>query len=317
MPSSRGSIQWPSSPGAQRARRRPARPGAPAWSDDPVNEVPALRLPDGRTIPQLGFGVFQIPPEETMAAVTTALEVGYRHIDGAQRYVNEREVGEAVRASGQDRSEVFLTSKLANANHLPDDARRSFDATLADLGTDHVDLFLIHWPTPTLYDGDFVTTWKVLEEFAADGRARSIGVSNFQTYHLERLMAECDVLPAVDQVEAHPYFANREVRDFCAEHGIVMEAWSPIAQGAVLADPVITRVAAEVGRTPAQVALRWHLQRGTVVFPKTSTPSRMRENLALFDFALDDTAMAALDGLDRGEEGRQGAHPDVFDYIPS
>ncbi|HEY7455464.1 MAG TPA: aldo/keto reductase, partial [Thermoleophilaceae bacterium] len=177
--------------------------------------VPSIELNDGNSIPQLGFGVFQIEPEETVEAVTTALEVGYRHIDTAEMYGNEAEVGEAIRASGLDRSEVFVTSKLNNNAHRPDDARRAFEGTLSELGFDHVDLFLIHWPLPTLYDGDYVSTWKVLEELTEDGRARSIGVSNFQAEHLERLAAETDTVPAVNQIELHPYFQNRDVEAYC------------------------------------------------------------------------------------------------------
>src|SRR6266498_3791413 len=224
--------------------------------------VPAITMNDGHPIPQVGFGVFQVPPAETARAVSTALEIGYRHIDTAEMYGNEAGVGEAVRASGLDRADVFVTSKLNNGSHRPDDARRAFDATLTALGFDYVDLFLIHWPLPTLYDGDFVSTWKTLEEFHADGRARSIGVSNFQVAHLERLAATSDVVPAVNQVELHPYFPNAEVHAYGEAHGIATQAWSPIARGKVLDDPVVTGIASALGRTPAQVVLRWHLQRG-------------------------------------------------------
>jgi len=276
--------------------------------------VPALTLNDGHTIPQLGFGVFQIPPAETVAATTLALEVGYRHIDTAEMYGNEREVGEAVARSGLARSEVFVTSKLNNGFHLPDDARRAFGRTLEALGSGYVDLFLIHWPLPTLYDGDFVSTWRTLTEFHRDGRARSIGVSNFQPHHLDRLRDETDLVPAVNQVEIHPYLAQDDLRRYDSLHGIATEAWSPIAQGLVLDDPVVGSVAAATGRTPAQVVLRWHIQRGDIVFPKSVTPARVRENFALFDFELDDAAMAAITGLDRDE--RTGPDPDTFDYVP-
>ena len=282
----------------------------------PTSTVPALELNDGRVIPQLGFGVYQIDPAETAEAVRRALEVGYRHIDTAEMYGNEREVGEGLRDAGVERSDVFITSKLNNGFHRPDDARRAFDRTLGDLDSDHVDLFLIHWPLPTLYDGDFVSTWKVLEEFRADGRARSIGVSNFQVAHLERLAAEADTPPAVNQIELHPYFLNEEVRAYGEARGIVTEPWSPIAQGGVLDDPVITGVAEQVSRTPAQVVLRWHIQRDGVVFPKSTTPSRIEENFSIFDFELDQAAMDAVSGLDRGEAGRTGPHPDTFDYVP-
>ena len=281
-----------------------------------MSAVPNIELRDGNTIPQVGFGVFQIRPTETEKAVIVALEAGYRHIDTAQMYGNEREVGAAIRASGIPRDEIFVTSKLNNGLHRPDDARRAFDGTLAALDVDRIDLFLIHWPLPTRYDGDYVSTWRTLEEFAADGRARSIGVSNFQVPHLQRLAAETYTVPAVNQIEVHPYLTNDEVRGYGAEHGIATEAWSPIAQGGVLKDPTITAIADRLGRSPAQVVLRWHLQLGNIVFPKSTTPSRVRENIELFDFELSDDDVAAISGLDRGEEGRTGPNPDTFDYIP-
>jgi 2,5-diketo-D-gluconate reductase A len=282
-----------------------------------MSAVPNLTLNDGHTIPQLGFGVFQIDPEDTAEAVTTALEIGYRHIDTAEMYGNEREVGEAVRASGLDRGDVFVTSKLNNGSHRPEDARDAFAGTLSDLGFDYVDLFLIHWPLPALYDGDFVSTWKTLEEFRRDGRARSIGVSNFEVGHLERLAAECDVVPAVNQIELHPYLLNGQVRAYDEAHGIGTQAWSPIAQGEVLDDPVITAVADELGRSPAQVVLRWQIEHGNIVFPKSTTPSRIQENFELFDFELGPDAVAKLDALDKGEDGRTGPHPDEFAHIPA
>jgi 2,5-diketo-D-gluconate reductase A len=278
--------------------------------------IPTIELNDGNLIPQLGFGVFQIDPSETAQAVQTALEAGYRHIDTAEMYRNEKGVGEGIRATGLDRDDVFVTSKLNNGFHRPDDARKAFEETLAALGFDHVDLFLIHWPLPTLYDGDFVSTWRVLEELKRDGRARSIGVSNFQLAHLERLAGETDTVPAVNQIEAHPYLLNDEVRTFGEERGIATEAWSPIAQGGVLDDPVIQVIAGELDRTPAQVVLRWHIQRGSIVFPKSTTPARIQENIGLFDFELDGGQVARIDGLDRGEAGRIGPNPDVFAYVP-
>lgn len=281
-----------------------------------MSKVPTIELNDGARIPQLGFGVYQIKPDETAAAVRAALDIGYRHIDTAEMYGNEREVAQGIRDAGLDRSEVFVTSKLNNGFHEPDAARRAFDATLKALGSNYVDLFLIHWPLPTLYGGDFVSTWRVLEEFARDGRARSIGVSNFQVPHLERLAAETDTVPAVNQVEVHPYFTNQKVRGYAREHGIAIEAWSPIAQGDVLGDAVINRIADGLGRTAAQVVLRWHIQRGDVVFPKTVNPDRMKSNFELFDFELDERAMEAISALDRGESGRRGPNPDTFDYIP-
>jgi 2,5-diketo-D-gluconate reductase A len=281
-----------------------------------VSNVPTIDLNDGNTIPQLGFGVFQIPPDETADAVKAALGVGYRHIDTAEMYQNEKGVGQGIRDSDVDRADVYITSKLNNGLHEPDDARRAFDQTLAALGSDYVDLFLIHWPLPTLYDGDFVSTWRTLEEFKKDGRARSIGVSNFQIAHLERLAEETDTVPAVNQIEVHPYFGNEDVRGFDGRHGIATEAWSPIAQGKVLGDSVITRIAESVGRTPAQVVLRWHLQRGDIVFPKSVTLQRVKENFELFDFELNSVDVNAINELDKGEAGRTGPNPDKFDYIP-
>jgi 2,5-diketo-D-gluconate reductase A len=281
-----------------------------------ASTVPTVQLNDGHAIPQLGFGVFQIDPAETAAAVTRALEIGYRHIDTAEMYRNEAGVGEAIRSSGIDRSDVFVTSKLNNGFHEPDEARRAFDGTLEALGFDYVDLFLIHWPLPTLYGGDFVSTWKTMEEFQRDGRARSIGVSNFQVAHLERLAAEADVTPAVNQIELHPYFLNEDVRSYGESHGIATEGWAPIAQGKVLGDPAVGEIAERVGRSPAQVVLRWHIQRGTIVFPKSNTPQRIQENFELFDFELDEDDVAAITALDRGEDGRDGPNPDTFDYVP-
>jgi 2,5-diketo-D-gluconate reductase A len=282
-----------------------------------VSAVRGITLNDGNTIPQLGFGVFLIEPKDTSEAAEEALRIGYRHIDTAEMYGNEKEVGEAIRASGLDRGDVFVTSKLSNAFHEPDDARRAFDRTLSDLGFDYVDLFLIHWPLPTLYDGDFVSTWKTLEEFHSDGRARSIGVSNFQIEHLERLAADTGTVPAVNQIEVHPYLTNEAVRSYGREHGIATEAWSPIARGAVLDDPTITGIAERVGKTPAQVVLRWHIQRSDIVFPKSVTPSRMKENFEVFDFELTSEDMEEISALDRGEDGRVGPHPDKFDMVPS
>jgi 2,5-diketo-D-gluconate reductase A len=283
---------------------------------EPMSTVTTVELNDGHTIPQLGFGVFQIAPEETAQAVRRALEVGYRHVDTAQMYANEREVGEGIRASGLDRAEVFVTSKLSNSRHRPAEARQAFDETLSELGSDYVDLFLIHWPLPTLYDGDFVSTWKTLEEFHRDGRARSIGVSNFEPEHLERLAAECEVVPAVNQIELHPYFQNEDARRYGEAHGIATQAWSPIAQGDVLDDPAIGEIAERLGKSPAQVVLRWHLQRDSIVFPKSTTPARIEENFALFDFELEAEDVGGIDALDRGEAGRTGPHPDKFDMVP-
>ena len=281
-----------------------------------MSTVPTIELNDGNTIPQLGFGVFQIPPDDTADAVKTALDIGYRHIDTAEMYQNEKGVGDGIRHAGVDRSEVFVTSKLNNGFHKPDDARRAFDHTLSALGFDYVDLFLIHWPLPTLYGGDYVSTWKTLEEFKKDGRARSIGVSNFQVEHLTRLAQETETVPAVNQIEVHPYFVNNEVRVYGQQHGIETEAWSPIAQGKVLDDPVITRIAEATGKSPAQVVLRWHIQRGDIVFPKSVTPQRIKDNFALFDFELGQDDVDAITTLDQGDSGRIGPNPDTFDYVP-
>lgn len=279
--------------------------------------VPTITLNDGSRIPQLGFGVFQIDPAETAEAVAKALEAGYRHIDTAEMYENERGVGEAIRESGISREDVWITSKLDNGSHEPDDARRAIERTLTELGVDQVDLFLIHWPLPTRYGGDFVSTWKAMESFASEGLAKSVGVSNFEPAHLERLAAECELTPSVNQIELHPYFQNGETDAYGTSHEIVTEAWSPIGQGTgVLDDGAITGLAERLDRTPAQVVLRWHVQHGRIVFPKSKTPERIEENLRIFDFELDPEQMAAIDALDQGEEGRIGPHPDEFAMVP-
>jgi 2,5-diketo-D-gluconate reductase A len=278
--------------------------------------VPTITLNDQTTIPQLGFGVFQVPPEETAKTVLNAFEVGYRHIDTAQMYENEAGVGEAIASSGIPRDDLYITTKLNNGFHRPDDARRSLDESLSRLGLDHVDLFLIHWPLPTRYDGDYVTTWRTMAEFVQDGRAASVGVSNFEPNHLDRIVSETGVVPVLNQVEVHPFFGNEDVRAACARHGVAVEAWAPIARGKVAEDAELTGIADRLGRTPAQVALRWHVQRGDIVFPKTVTPERMRENFNIFDFELSDDDMSTITALDRGEDGRGGPHPDTFDMIP-
>jgi len=277
-----------------------------------VSVVPTVKLNNGVEIPQLGFGVFQIKPEETKAATLEALKVGYRHIDTAEMYGNEREVGRAVRDSGIDRAQIFVTSKLNNGFHAHDKALVEFARSLEVMKLDYLDLFLIHWPLPGV--GDFVETWKALEEIYGSGRAKAIGVSNFQPHHLQRLARETSVVPAVNQIEIHPYFTQEDVRAFDREHGIATEAWSPIAQGEVLDDPTIGRIAERLQRTPAQVTLRWHIQRGDIVFPKSVTPARIAENFALFDFELTDEDMAAITGLHRN--GRRGPNPDEFNWIP-
>ena len=270
-------------------------------------------LNNGVRIPQLGFGVYQVEPDETADAVRTAFEVGYRHIDTAQMYGNEAGVGEAIASSGLPRDEVFVTSKLNNNNHDPDRVLASADETLEKLGTDHLDLFIVHWPLPEV--GDFVETWHAMEELYRAGKARAIGVSNFYPHHLRRLLASSQVVPAVNQVEVHPYLINQEVREFNAEHGIVTEAYSPIAQGKVLDDPIVTGIAKRLDRSPAQVVLRWAIQRGDVVFPKSVTKERVEENFRLFDFELDADDVAGITALDRHE--RTGPDPDTFNFVPS
>ena len=275
-----------------------------------MTPIPDIVLHNGQVIPQLGFGVFLVEPPDTVAAVSTALQAGYRHIDTAEMYGNEKEVGEAIRRSDLDRSQVFVTSKLSNDAHLPDDARRAFDESLKALGFDYLDLFLIHWPLPTRYGGDYVSTWRALEEFYRDGRVRSIGVSNFQVHHLRRLHQESEIIPAVNQIEVNPYLTQDELRGFCAEHQIAVEAWSPLGRGNVLGDPEIAAIARRAAKTPAQVVLRWHLQRGDIVFPKSVTPDRIRENIDLFDFGLANGEVETISALNRNE--RTGPDPDTF-----
>jgi len=274
--------------------------------------VPNVRLNNGVDIPQLGFGVFQIKPRDTAEAVSTALQIGYRHFDTAEMYGNEKEVGQAIARSGIDRSEVFVTSKLNNNQHTFDDALRAFDQTLVALDMDQIDLFLLHWPLPTV--NNFVERWKALERVYAEGRARSIGVSNFEAHHLQRLFEETEIVPAVNQIEVHPYFAQNDLLAFDAEHGIATEAWAPLVQGAVLGDETVFDVAQTYGKTAAQVVLRWHVQRSSIVFPKSVTPARMRENFEIFDFELSDADMKRISSLDR--DGRTGPEPDTFDYVP-
>ena len=278
-----------------------------------TSDVPDITLNNGISIPQVGIGVFKIPPDQTRAATALAIEVGYRHIDTAELYGNEAGVGEAVRESGIDRSEFFVTSKLNNGAHAYDDALAAFDQTLATLDIGYLDLFLIHWPLPTI--GDFVETWKAMEEIYRGGKVRAIGVSNFQTHHLDRLLGECSVVPAVNQIEVNPHLTNEKVRAYDIEHGIATEAWSPIARGRVLDEPAIVAIAERVGRSPAQVTLRWHVQRGDIIFPKSVHAARLRENLELFDFELTADDMAAISALNRDQ--RTGPDPDTFALLPS
>jgi 2,5-diketo-D-gluconate reductase A len=272
-----------------------------------TSQMPTLRLNNGVSIPQLGLGTYQIPEADTKDLVLTALEAGYRHVDTARAYDNERGVGQAVRECGLARNEVFVTTKLWNVAHGYDTALRAFDESMELLGLDVLDLYLIHWPVPAA--DRYVDTWRAFERLLADGRIRAIGVSNFHAEHLKRLLDETQTVPAVNQIELHPYLQQRELRVLHEEQGIATEAWSPLAlAGAMLSDDVLVRLADKHGRTPAQVVLRWHVQVGNVVIPKSVRPERMRENAAIFDFRLEEEDMAAIASLDRN--GRIGAHPD-------
>lgn len=273
-----------------------------------ADEVPILTLHDGAEMPQLGFGVFQIPAEETQEKVEEALSVGYRHVDTAAAYGNEAEVGAAIAATGVRREDVFVTTKLWNSEQGYDSTLRAFEASLERLGTGHVDLYLIHWPLPAR--DRFLDTWRAFERIKEEGGARSIGVSNFRVEDLERLETEAEQLPTVNQVELHPRFQQAELRAWHADHGIATEAWAPLAQGDLLEDGTIETVAAHHDQTPAQAILRWHLQIGNVVIPKSSNPERIRENFELFDFELSEDDMAALERLESGE--RIGPDPSAF-----
>jgi diketogulonate reductase-like aldo/keto reductase len=271
-------------------------------------QIPTIALPGEVSIPQLGIGVFQVPPEETTENVTHAIEAGYRHIDTAKAYENEAQVGQAVHASGLDRSEFFITTKVFNSDHGHDKATAAIKASLGRLEMEHVDLILIHWPVPS--QDRYVETWQALIDAQQAGLARAIGVSNFQPEHLRRIIDETGVTPAVNQVELHPYLQQPGLRREHADRGIVTEAWSPLAQGLVLDDPAITEIAEAHGKTPGQVVLRWHIQLGNVVFPKSVTVERIRQNIDIFDFELSGDEMQAIEALDRGE--RTGPDPDTF-----
>ncbi|WIX83225.1 aldo/keto reductase [Amycolatopsis carbonis] len=275
-----------------------------------MTNVPVTKLNNGVEMPQLGFGVFQVPPAETKTAVKTALGAGYRSIDTATAYGNEAAVGEALAESGITRDELFITTKLWNSDQGYDQTLRAFDASVAALGLEQLDLYLIHWPLPAR--DKYVATWKALEKLYADGRVRAIGVSNFQPSHLRRILDEGSVVPAVNQIELSPYLVQQELRAFHADHGIATEAWSPLAKGGdLLGEQAVAEVASRHGKTPAQVVLRWHLQLGNVVIPKSVTPSRVAENIDVFGFTLTDDDLAALSALDRGL--RTGPDPDTFD----
>lgn len=276
-------------------------------------QTPRLAMRDGRQLPQLGFGVFLVAPDETAEAVSSALAAGYRHIDSAAGYRNEAEVGAAIRASGLDRADVFVTTKLFNSDHGYEEAKRACQLSHDRLGLGPIDLYLIHWPVPS--QDRYVETWKALIDLQREGLVRSIGVSNFQPAHLRRLEAETEVTPALNQIELHPYLTQVELRGVDAELGIATEAWSPIAQGAVLDDPAVVEIAGAHGRTAAQVVLRWHIQLGNVVIPKSVTPARVAENFDLFGFELSTEEMARISGLNKNH--RTGPDPDVFDWVPS
>ncbi|MEU6367408.1 aldo/keto reductase [Streptomyces sp. NPDC046931] len=274
------------------------------------SKVPPIILNNGVEMPQLGFGVWQVPDDEAETAVATALEAGYRSIDTAAIYGNEEGVGKAVAASGIPRQDLFVTTKLWNSDHGYDATLRAFDTSLEKLGLEYVDLYLIHWPLPSR--GLFVETYKAFEKIYADGRARAIGVSNFLPEHLRTLLAATSVIPAVNQIELHPHLQQHAARDYHAEQGIATEAWSPLGQGRGLLEvPAIVAIAQKHNRTPAQVVLRWHLQLGNIVIPKSVTPSRIRENIEVFDFSLDTEDMAAISALN--EDRRLGPDPAKFD----
>ena len=273
-------------------------------------DVPAISMNDGFAIPQLGFGVFQIPAEDTARVVQEAFDAGYRHIDTAWGYMNEAGVGQAVAASDLAREELFVTTKVWNSFQGRDKTLESFDASMTALGFDYLDLLLIHWPAP---ENDlYVETWKTFVELRDSGRVRSIGVSNFQPDHLGRIIEATGVVPVLNQIELHPYFQQRTLRNFHDLHGIVTEAWSPIARGRVADDPTILAIAAAHGRTPVQITLRWEIQHGIVVIPKTVTPERITANFDVFGFELGADEMAAIDALDDVDSGRMGPDPDNF-----
>lgn len=273
-----------------------------------ASTVPNVTLPNDELIPQLGFGVFQVPPEDTAEVATNALQAGYRHVDTAAAYRNEAGVGQAIHAAGLAREDLFITTKCSNDDHGYEQAKRALKASLDRLELDHVDLYLIHWPVPS--QDKYVETWKAFIDLQKEGLARSIGVSNFQPAHLERLIKETGVTPAVNQVELHPRFQQVGLRHEHAELGIVTEAWSPLAQGQVLDDPTITQIAEAQQKTAGQMVIRWHLQVGNVVIPKSVTPERIVENFDVFDFELSDEEMASIEALDAGE--RTGPDPDTF-----
>ncbi|HEY9289830.1 MAG TPA: aldo/keto reductase [Microlunatus sp.] len=271
-------------------------------------QVPTITLNDGRAIPQFGIGVWQVSTDDIVPTVSKALEVGYRHIDTAQGYQNEEGVGQAIAAAGIAREELWVTTKLANGKHERSDAVEELKTSLSKLGLEYVDLYLIHWPTPN--SGDYVETWRGMQDCLEQGLAKSIGVSNFQPDHLDKIIEATGTAPAVNQIEVHPTFANQAAVDGSLKHGIRVESWSPLGLGSDLKNEKVGEIAARVGKTPAQVILRWHLQKGYIVFPKSVTPTRIEENFQVFDFELTADDLAAIDALDAGN--RTGPDPDTF-----
>ena len=277
--------------------------------------IPTLTLPTGAPIPTLGFGTYKVAPEDAYDAVSRALEVGYRHIDTAQMYGNEAEVGAALDASGIPREQIFLTTKVDNSNHEPERAAASIARSLEDLRTDYVDLLLVHWPLPTLYGGDVALPWPALEEAFSAGGARAIGLSNYEREHVEAVRAVATVLPHVLQVEAHPFLPNNALRTYAQGLGMVFEAWSPLARGRAITDPTLRTIGDELGVSAAQVTLRWAIDRGHVVFPKTLSSQRMATNIDAFSFSLNPGQTARIDALNEGEAGRTGSHPATMNRL--
>ena len=287
----------------------------PAENVPASSPIPTFMLPTGSPIPVLGFGTYKVAPEDTYGAVSRALEVGYRHIDTAQMYGNEAEVGAALEASGIAREDLFITTKVDNSNHEPERATASIARSLEDLRTDYVDLLLVHWPLPTLYGGDVALPWPALEDAFNAGGARAIGLSNYEREHVEAVREVATVAPHVLQVESHPFFPNADLRAYAQGLGMVFEAWSPLARGRTVTDPTLVEIGAELGVGPTQVALRWALDRGHVVFPKTLSRERMAANFDVFSFTLDPEQTARIDALDAGESGRMGSHPATMDRL--
>lgn len=273
----------------------------------PITPAPRLSLDDGATIPQLGYGLYKVPPSDTARLCRDAIAIGYRHLDTAAFYGNEEAVGEAVRDAPVPRDELYVTSKVWKDDNGYDTTLRAFDRSMALLGLDRLDLYLIHWPAPST--DRYVDTWRALIRLQEEGRVRSIGVANFHAHHIERIVAETGVKPVVNQVELHPWLPQTELREFDERHDIRTEAWSPLARGRILGTPLLDDLADKHGRTPAQIVLRWHIELGNIVIPKASSPERLRENLDVFDFALDPEDLASMASLETGE--RTGRDPDL------